>query len=89
MITQSGLPTTSLRHIEKPQRDALAEKCNSVIIGALVDAWRQGECHLVRKTINDLKNLVLREQLGGDVSRALLPTERPYFNQYIGMETTL
>lgn len=71
-----------LYHIERKKTAVNAQR---KMAEALAEAWQQKhECRLVKQTIDGAGDAFMREQWKSETAALLLPTERDYFNRYVG-----
>lgn len=51
---------------------------------ALVEAWHNGECKLVKQTLEGAGDAIMKEKWKRETLAKLLPTEQDYFKRFIG-----
>jgi hypothetical protein len=66
------------------ERHECANNARIKMADHLAQAWQKHECKLVKQTIDGAGDALMREQWKRDTARNLLPTERDFFNAYIG-----
>lgn len=73
----------SMTFYQKADREEKAVISQNKMAEALVEAWRKGECKLVKQTITGAQSPRMAEHWRDETAALLLPTERDYFNRYM------
>lgn len=72
-----------LRYSDREGRNSVAQGCRDKMAQALADAWQNGECVLVKSTIDRAMNENMSRQWKDDAAAALPPAERQNFLNFV------
>lgn len=70
--------------VSRNDRRELPSLAMSKMADALVEAWRKGECNLVKQTLDGAGDQTIKDKWKREALSKLLPTEQDYFKRFIG-----